>query len=652
MSKTQNYSKMEEVSISRIYPEGWLREFLLLQKNGLTGNLDKIGFPFDRISWAAADIDTTSDNDNPGWWVYEQTAYLLDGVERCGALLRDEELRKKAADAFAYVLQNADPDGYLGPKFLKEGTDGFGRWAHVVFFRALMAEYSRTGDEKLLFAVCRHYLDSKADFSVGRDVLNVEIILWAYLSSGDEKLLEMAIDIYKEYNQKCKDDNCVSAMLSDKKAYAHGVTYNEFCKLGAILYICTGEEVYLEPVLKAYEKIERYQMLPDGLHCSNEFLLDNDYMQTHEMCDVVDYTWTLGYLLMATGDGRWADRIERCIFNAGIGAVDEEFKSLQYLSGLNQVIADSGSNHGDFFKGQNWMSYRPIPAVECCAGNVNRFMPNYCARMWMQKENDVFAALHGPAMADFIVNGCKVSIRQENPYPFSDSLCFRIATDKPCEFHFHIRIPGWCEHADIMVNEEPVTYTTVRGFAQIRRVFQDGDCIRAALPSEIKIRDYQGQGRYVEKGPLVYAYNVKAVKNPITDTEKTTADFPAYDMYPDASWNYALCAEQEDGASPVFLDTHTESNPWTLAGCPYKIQIAARKIKDWDLEHADMVRTVKDLYKVPWKWEVENGEYVFTPRFPEKAFVEKHGYEEREVITLVPMAVTQLRMTVFPKEWK
>lgn len=91
----QNSSKMEEVRMTHIMPQGWLKEYLTLQKKGLTGNLDNIGFPYDRISWGATDVDTTTENENPGWWVYEQTAYWIDGMERCSILLQDDELREK-----------------------------------------------------------------------------------------------------------------------------------------------------------------------------------------------------------------------------------------------------------------------------------------------------------------------------------------------------------------------------------------------------------------------------------------------------------------------------------------------------------------------------------------------------------------------------
>jgi len=120
------YSKMSEIPISNIHPEGWMKDFLIRQKNGLTGNLDKIGFPFNEISWGAPEIDTTGKNVNPGWWVYEQTAYHLDGIERCGALLNDEELLAKAKKSFDYVLANADTDDVLVGKGFQDHFHFFG----------------------------------------------------------------------------------------------------------------------------------------------------------------------------------------------------------------------------------------------------------------------------------------------------------------------------------------------------------------------------------------------------------------------------------------------------------------------------------------------------------------------------------------------
>ena len=343
------YGKMQPVSLDSVFPRGWLLRYLELQKDGLTGHLEKAGYPFDSVSWAMGDAASACGTSNPGWWAYEQTAYWLDGMERTAQLLQDEELLSRAQEVIDAVLSHPDEDGYLGPLFLKE-TDGWCRWPHVVFFRALMAYYSVTKDPAVVQAVTKHYLSGTCDFYRFRDVMNVEIMLWAYSQNGDKRLLELAENTYRVYNETATDDNTVAVHRSRYKPYVHGVTFNEFAKLGAILYLHTGKKEYLAPTINAYKKLDRQHMLVSGLHCSNEFLLDNHYMRSHETCDVSDYTWALSYLLMATGDGVYADKLERCVFNAGFGSVDETFRALQYFSCPNQLVLDRHSNHNDFFK--------------------------------------------------------------------------------------------------------------------------------------------------------------------------------------------------------------------------------------------------------------------------------------------------------------
>ena len=252
-----NYAKLDLVDISNIKIKGWLKHYLKLQENGLTGHLEVAGFPFNQVSWGKYDIDTTLQNDNPGWWAYEQTAYWLDGMQRCGELLNSEYLLNKAKDSFNFVLNNRDKDGYLGPKFLKE-TDGWNRWPHVVFFRALLSYYDYTKDESILDAITDHYLNNEVDYSNARDILNIEIMLLVYLKKHNEKLLNLAIKNYEKYNLNCPNDLCEKVQLSNKKPYAHGVSYNEYSKLGALLYIATKDKKYLNASVKSYKKIDKY----------------------------------------------------------------------------------------------------------------------------------------------------------------------------------------------------------------------------------------------------------------------------------------------------------------------------------------------------------------------------------------------------------
>ncbi len=641
----KNYSKMERVGIRKITPEGWLRAFLSDQISGLTGNLEVAGYPFDRVGWDRFDVDTTKSNENPGWWAYEQTGYMVDGMERAAELMRDRKLLKKVAKSFDYTLENSDPDGYLGPKLLKNST-GWDRWPHVVFFRALLAKYSATGDKSIIEALRRHYLDGSQTYGTGRDVINVEIMLLVYLECRDERLLELAEKSFADYNAQCNDDNCVKAQMSNSKAYAHGVTYNEYSKLGALLYICTGKKAYLAPVVKAYKKIDRFQMLPDGCHCSNEFLLDDNYYQAHETCDVTDYTWALYYVLMATGKAEYADKIEKCVFNAGIGAVEENFKALQYLSGANQLVLDRTSNHCDFLQGDKWMSYRPNPGTECCAGNVNRFFPNYCASMWMTKgRNSIFSVLFGASEYTHGSGSGKVVIKQTTDYPFADDISYTFSMKKNRKLRFNVRIPAWAVSPELYINGEKSEIKNVKGFAVIDREFSDGDTIKLVLPSELVLKENHG-GVYFEKGCLVYTYGMKGDRQIDEKEGNQSKEFPAYNIYPDQKWNYGLLAGQ-NCSSIEFIRREMSDHPFTIDTAPIRFNVKVKEIKDWKLDHHNVIKPVYNLYTRPWKREEKKGDFTFTPKLPTDSFIEKHGTGDVETITLVPYAAGKVRLTVF-----
>ena len=134
----------------------------------------------------------------------------------------------------------------------------------------------------------------------------------------------------------------------------------------------------------------------------------------------------MGYYLMTTGDGGWADRIEKGIFNGGLGSITKDFKTMQYFSCPNQVIATGESNHNRFKHGLTWMAYRPIHETECCIGNLHRYMPNYVARMWLKdKKGHPVAALYGPSAVTYdLGDGLEVKIEEKTEYPFEERIVF------------------------------------------------------------------------------------------------------------------------------------------------------------------------------------------------------------------------------------
>jgi hypothetical protein len=55
------FSKYALVSPTDITPEGWLRQFLVYQKTGLTGHIEDAGYPFNTGMWTAKVNDKQED---------------------------------------------------------------------------------------------------------------------------------------------------------------------------------------------------------------------------------------------------------------------------------------------------------------------------------------------------------------------------------------------------------------------------------------------------------------------------------------------------------------------------------------------------------------------------------------------------------------
>ncbi len=373
-----------------IIPDGWVQLYLGKQAHQLALSLPDVSEPFTGAFWAGEEHYRPDAEDVDPWWPWEQKAYWVDGALRCALLLNDEKLLTKSRVPIDFTLDHAAKSGYLGPQALREPKANFHRWPHTVLFRALAAYSDAEDDPGISDAVRRHYLNDDADYGVPmRNVTNIEGMLWAHERTGDPHLLQLAEQSWKVHLQHAKEANhgdmSPEKVWSNAPVNSHGVSYAETSKLPAILYAHTGNQEYLQFALALQQRIIERYMLVDGIPSTSEYYASVTARDVHETCDIADHTWTWGYLLMATGQGIWADRIERACFNAGFGAIKKDWKGVQYHSCPNQMLATPDSCHIPN-SAAGAMAYQPNPGgrVACCGGNAHRIFPNYALRMWMK----------------------------------------------------------------------------------------------------------------------------------------------------------------------------------------------------------------------------------------------------------------------------
>ncbi len=668
------YATFRPVSLEEIRPEGWLRTYLMRQCEGLTAHPEASGYPYGNRFWGNLDPDFRRDIDV--WWPYEQTGYWVEGALKGGYLIGDQQVYQTALREVDDAVSHAAPDGFIGPDFLREKD----RWPYAVFFRAVLAQYEISGDRSYIDALVKHYKSSPQPLDWDRDVTGVEILVLLYWITGDEDLLEMADDLYRRFNVRFSEHDCsLQSMTSDKRATEHGVSYNEIGKLAAILYCANGQEAYLQAATNGFAKVDRDQLLADGLHSCTEQLRGKDALDSHETCDITDHTWALSYLLQANGDAAYADRIEKIMFNAAPGAITKDFRALQYFSCPNQIVAGANTNHNHFMSGDNWMMYRPDHEIQCCPGNVHRAMPNFVHRMWLRAPDQtpsggIAAAMYGPGTFSSRagLQDKPIFIRCETNYPFEQEVNFELETEEPNTFGWLLRIPGWCSQPGLWVNEQAVRQPLHPGsFVRIDREWQAGDRIRLSLPFHLSVEKWPNGGISLNYGPITLSLPVharaeeetenstelqrrKALKDTyVPPTGEPPEGFPAWNLYPESRWNYALCVD-ENSLDQTAQVTWKPSSRYAFdpESVPFTVRVPARRVRGWQLSHR------KSIFRFThWFEDGElqrgdrqaRGDFLFTPPLPNPAQLSARLHKTVEWIDLVPYGSTLLRMTVFPQ---
>ncbi len=660
----RNYAVYSELPLNAIKPNGWLRHFLQNQNSGLTRFLNDV-YPNNVGAWSQPKLDSLR-KPNPITWPFEQTAYLTDGQFSCGYLLNDTSLITMALKKINYTLDHPDSTGYMGSAQIRDK-----RWPHSVFFRALKNYYQVSKDKKVLLRLSNHFLNEKYPHSNDiRESINIESIVWLYSETGDTALLNYAEEIYNLVDKKKfiyepfeRVETGAADFLNGKPSNTHGVTYFERAKLGAILFAATGKQKYLQPSIAAFEKIDKYHMMVDGIPATSENLRSPIPSELHETCVIGDFCWSAGYVLMATGNANYADKIERAMFNAAPGAITADFKTVQYFSGPNQTVATNASCHSVFFGGGSYMQYMPSPHTECCPTNLNRFMPNYISRLWMLDNNGgIVAAMYGPSELHYVAgeNSDSVTITEQTQYPFDDNIEFVVNTHKKefIAFPLTIRIPAWCSKPSITINGAAINeHLTPGSYITINRKFKNQDRIVAAFPQEIKTTKWDRNGIAVERGPLVYALKIDQNFEIDSSEKVSTPDFPAYNIYPVSPWNYALNINETIPGNIQLVKKPITDNPWIQKNAPFELRVPAYRVLGWDLVRTNHFSTeiwgdgLDSSGQKVWmhydKYTVK-GQMIFTPAIPVGAGFRERLSTTEDMVTLIPYGCTQLRITIFP----
>lgn len=520
-------NKWDFYTAKELKPQGWLRRQLIIQAQGLSGNLHKIWPDIRDSAWIGGNRE--------GW---ERVPYWLDGFIPLAYLLEDEAMIATAKRYIDAILAKQEADGWLCP--CKGSRRRYDTWALQLITKTLTVYYDCSGDERIpevLFRALKNYYDL---------LKSGEIRLFHW---GKFRWFETFIALnflYQRYNEEWITDlarlvkaqgydydNAIALWQKPRRLWrfkTHIVNLTMMLKAEAVSCTLLGE---------AYtNKAETYRRILDEYNgtvfegfTGDECLSGLSPIQGTELCAVVEQMYSYEQLFAMTGDNAWAERLEVLAFNALPATVSENMWTHQYDQMVNQISCQTLSLLPHFgTNGPRAHLFGLEPNYGCCTANFNQGFPKLALSAWMHRDDTVINALMLPCRLE--TDGMAITLKTD--YPFQNSAKYSIEAERA--FNLIIRIPSFAENLTVngeAVKTKDISLSIQKGKTEIHLAFD--------VPVRLKERPHQLNA--VQAGSLLFVLPVPFQKKRIEYTRRgVERKYPYcdYELIPTGDWNYAF----------------------------------------------------------------------------------------------------------------
>lgn len=519
-------STFNTADLGRSHFEGWLADRMMLniEKRLLTLDLDMILDPFEH---------------RPGqqWWAGEHAGKHLHAATQAWLYTGDDRLKARMSETAARLIATQLPNGYLGTykdsDQFRQG-DGLGWdgpvwdvWTHKYCLIGLLTYYQATKDQSALDA-CRQAADLMYEHYVtkGKSLR----LASAHLGMAATSLLEPMAILYQEASEPRYLEFCHRIVDAwEDESDPETWMYEDGCRLLTSL-LETGD-VYRTANRKAYEMLSNlvglmtlYRVEPDERYfraCRNawndiaggrlyitgtasyfeQFTQDGRMppgQAVGEGCVTVTWLQLTRHLFELTGEMKYADELERTIYNALPAAQSPLTGEVSYFSPL--------IGHKDY----NGHDVKLIPAISCCSSSIPRGMAMIPSL--------VSGALRGnPVLLQYTPGvhvlpfgddaSHEVTLRVRGVYPKESDLEVVITSTTSERFTLALRVPIWAEGFRAHIDGEDISIPETR-LIEIDRAWQPGDIIHIHIPLDIRVvshTDITSDAVAFVRGPQVLA---------------------------------------------------------------------------------------------------------------------------------------------------
>ena len=293
-------------------------------------------------------------------------------------------------------------------------------------------------------------------------------------------------DRYRALGVQYLDDQSYFDPLAEGRnvlAGKHAYSYVNSLSSAMQAYLTLGSAKHLRAASNAFEMLKAQSFVTGGWGPDEELRgpgsgdVAASLTKTHHSfetpCGSYAHFKLTRYLLRVTRDSRYADSMERVMYNTVLGA---------------KPLLPDGSTfyYSDYnFQGRKIFTK---PRWPCCSGTLPQVAADYRINTFLCDPDGLYVNLYIPSTVRWSHRGGKISLTQSGAYPFDGHVEFEVSASKTKDFAIHLRIPAWAEGATISVNGKTVPAVESAGkFATIHRSWKNGDRIQMNLPLPLRL---------------------------------------------------------------------------------------------------------------------------------------------------------------------
>ncbi len=484
-------------------------------------------------------------------------AKWLEAVAHSLIKHKDPSLYRRARNVIELICKAQEKDGYLNTHF--QVVRPKARWTNLTsdhelycaghLMEAAVAWHEATCENDFLETLCRYadYIDTVFGPRKGQrrgypGHQEIELaLIKLFKATGKKRYLDLAAYFI---NERGRRPNYFVKEARQRGKSAQEARPENFCTLQAHLPVReqhaavghavramylyagmadlageTGDSSLLQACRRLWKSVTQKRMyltgsvgsLAQGERFSEDFHLPNETAYA-ETCAAIGLVFWAHRMLQFEADGRYADIMERALYNGVLSGVSQDGVRFFYENPLASDPKNPGSN------GKRQRHERqPWFGTSCCPTNIARLLASLGKYAYSQQNRTAWVHLFIQGEGHFSINNQAIRIQQTTRYPYGERIRFCIDCSTPTSFTLALRIPSWCPSASLKVNgrSKPISRLQKKGYVKLARTWKKGDRVELELPMTIRYlhahpRAKANLGRVaLQRGPLVYCFEEK-----------------------------------------------------------------------------------------------------------------------------------------------